>query len=561
MGPGRRGEALALAVLLVASLALRLQGIGFGLPNLECRPDESRILTLALGFWDGDLDPHFFRYPTLYPYLASATFGVDLAAGALAPGDALDAFAARRAQQPERFLLLARVLTALLGTASVALLWVAARALGVLEAWGASALLAVSHLHVRDSHFATTDVPMTAFIVAALVPLAAIARGAGPGAYAAAGALAGFAASTKYAGALLALPVALAHLLAPGQPLAARLLDRRLLPFGTALGAAFLAGSPWALADPAFFWREVRFEAEHLEAGHLVDVGSGFARHLSFSLRYGVGAPALLAAGVGLVVLAWRAPRTAAVWFAFPLAYYALIGRGRTAFVRYAIPLVPFACLAAALAIAALARWLSPRMRLAIAPVGAVLFGAVALPPLVTSIGHGSLLTRKDTRLLAREWLDAHVASGAPIYQSGQSWGKVQLPPSWELLALQYPARNDLRKRLQKARLNRGGPGFDEWTFKSGRFHVNEAPVDGAPEWIVLQEHPLRRFTEVPDEVRALVASAYEPVARYEGTSAAVPGDAFDVQDAFFVPYAPVAGVVRPGPNLSVYRRRSAERP
>jgi hypothetical protein len=72
----RRSARTALLVSLLALAALvRMWGLGFGLPHTGCRPDESVIIELAGQFWSGDLDPHFFRYPTLYIYLSSMAFG------------------------------------------------------------------------------------------------------------------------------------------------------------------------------------------------------------------------------------------------------------------------------------------------------------------------------------------------------------------------------------------------------------------------------------------------------------------------------------------------------
>ena len=50
---------------------LRVRGLGFGLPAVY-NPDEVAIMSRALAFAKGDLNPHNFLYPTLYFY---ALFG------------------------------------------------------------------------------------------------------------------------------------------------------------------------------------------------------------------------------------------------------------------------------------------------------------------------------------------------------------------------------------------------------------------------------------------------------------------------------------------------------
>ena len=62
-------------ILLLAAL-LRIWGLDFGLPNDRCRPDEYMISVVALGMGNGDLNPHFFNYPTLFIYLCFICYGL-----------------------------------------------------------------------------------------------------------------------------------------------------------------------------------------------------------------------------------------------------------------------------------------------------------------------------------------------------------------------------------------------------------------------------------------------------------------------------------------------------
>ena len=103
---------------------------------------------------------------------------------------------------------MSRLLSAVMGVATV--WWVFAicrRLFDRTTAVAAALFLALCFLHVRDSHFGVTDVPMTALVVAALVALSRAAdnptrvRG-----WALCGALSGLAASTKYNGGLVLAP-------------------------------------------------------------------------------------------------------------------------------------------------------------------------------------------------------------------------------------------------------------------------------------------------------------------------------------------------------------------
>src|SRR5512140_1268 len=64
---------LTLAAILVVAATLRLTGLRWGLPNqahyFSYHPDEIFLLLPSLGFAQGDWNPHFFNYGTLYIYL------------------------------------------------------------------------------------------------------------------------------------------------------------------------------------------------------------------------------------------------------------------------------------------------------------------------------------------------------------------------------------------------------------------------------------------------------------------------------------------------------------
>ena len=68
----RFGETSAIAAIVTMAFGLRLYGVRYGLPYVY-NPDEVAIMSRALGFAKGDLNPHNFLYPTLYFYALFAT--------------------------------------------------------------------------------------------------------------------------------------------------------------------------------------------------------------------------------------------------------------------------------------------------------------------------------------------------------------------------------------------------------------------------------------------------------------------------------------------------------
>ena len=50
--------------------------VWFGLPYPYARPDEAQAISGAVGMLAGDLNPHFFHWPSLTFYLFAAVLGI-----------------------------------------------------------------------------------------------------------------------------------------------------------------------------------------------------------------------------------------------------------------------------------------------------------------------------------------------------------------------------------------------------------------------------------------------------------------------------------------------------
>ena len=62
-----------LVVILLLGLLVRLVGIPFGLPYLY-NVDETRFAKISLNYFTGDLNPHFFRWPSFYFYIVHVLY-------------------------------------------------------------------------------------------------------------------------------------------------------------------------------------------------------------------------------------------------------------------------------------------------------------------------------------------------------------------------------------------------------------------------------------------------------------------------------------------------------
>jgi hypothetical protein len=401
-GPSRgwRGEWRWLAAaggILAGALALRLWGIGHGLPYVYNADENAHFVPRAVGMFGHSYNPGYFVNPPAYTYLLHLAF--DLRWGSReAVGNAM---ATDRASVFE----LARTVSAVLGTAAVALLlWAGRRMLGGAGGLVAGALLAVAFLPVHYSHLALNDVPTLAPVCLALLGVATIYRhNALPG-YALAGAGLGLACATKYTAGILVLTIAAAALVAPPGPRV-----RGLLLAGVLALAAFVVANPYAVLDFDAFREGLSHQSEAAGdgGGKLgLSTDSGIVYYLG-TATWGLGwLPALAALG-GAIGLAVRDRRLAAVLIPAPLVFLVFMGTQDRFFARWLLPVYPLLCLLAASAVVAASGWLQRhvRRRLKRTALAAILGALLCVQGLVFTIHNDVVLARDDTRQLARDWM------------------------------------------------------------------------------------------------------------------------------------------------------------
>ena len=326
---------------------------------------------------------------------------------------------------------MARGLAAASGIATIVVLYAAASEFfSRRTALVSAAFLALAFLHVRDSHFGVTDVPSTLLIVCAFWASARIVtKGITLPRSASAGLLCGFAASTKYNAVLIAIPAAIAVVRGiPGFRRApARLPVAAMVAFAVCLALGFLIATPFAVLDWPAFLADVEAQRRILSGGghggSIIDPARevyggvpGWVHHLTVNLRYGLGLPLLVTGILGACWLAIYEPRIAAVVLSFPVVYYAAIGISVLAYARYMVPLVPFLCLTAGVAVDRLANAAASRVKghgvSAIAAI--VLVVAVGSPTAARTVAFDRLVARTDTRVLAARWIEAGIPQAPP---------------------------------------------------------------------------------------------------------------------------------------------------
>jgi 4-amino-4-deoxy-L-arabinose transferase-like glycosyltransferase len=558
-----------LAALVIVGLVLRLAGISFGLPWVDARPDERNILVRAITISAGELNPHYFNYPSGFFYLAAGLAWIEaVVTVGLGNAESVRSFLTGFFLDPTPFVLTVRIVSAIASAVTIlATFRLGSRLAGPRVGLFAAVAATGTFLMVRDAHFGVTDSLLTLWItLAAASAVRAGAARTGKAALAA-GALAGLALGTKYNAALLTVPLLIAFVLRDRENgrLAWRPDPRRFALAGVAMLGVFLLTSPFILVSPQEFARHFWFEVEHLAGGHGLVEDRGWWTHLVVTLRYGMGLPALAAAGVGLVISFRRPTAAALVVFSFPLLYYLAIGRGFTTFARYMLPVLPFLCVALARAVDAVIR-VTPRIGASrgAAACGVLVVLALMSPSIVRSIRFDTLLTRTDTREILARWWMKNLPPETTVGWLGDPWSMPLLYDTIDessMLAWVPPAAI-WREAVQRLRRDRSRPAYAGRWIGLGPDEVGSRLPLWRPPYLVVATGPLVAYT-IPEHVtpRLLPERYWEKVLTIDPSVPGEPAGVYDQQDAFFVPLGGLDSVTRPGPTLTVYRLRGFSPP
>lgn len=411
--PGTRA---ALAAILLLALGLRLWHIDFGLPALN-DPDEPLFIMTAFDMLrEQRLNPEWFGHPaTLLLYaLIGVIVLVGLAGFAIGWWSDAHELAAALFAQPELVVLPARLLMAACGMASIYLTYRIGRAVGGAAGGArvgliAALLLACNALHVEFSQIVRTDMMATALMLLSTLYAVRIARDGRVRDHVLAGVAAGLACATKWPALLILANVAAATM-------ACAVHDRRalrLLPLAPAVAVAtLLIVSPFLVLDFATVLKDLGGEARPVHPG---STGTGFVGNLVWYARQPLGATlgvaGMVLAAAGIAIAPWRARLFACAALPGAVVVLAAIALQSLVWERWAVPLVPFAVLAIAIAIDAGARALSARHSGWIAALAA----ALLLPSMLGELVTRTRMRADDTRQVAARWVLATLPPGASI--------------------------------------------------------------------------------------------------------------------------------------------------
>jgi hypothetical protein len=476
-------------------------------------------------------------------------------------------------ETPATFYLVGRTITALMGAATIGVVYgLASRLYGTAVGVLAAVFMTVNLLHIRDSHYITTDVPLTFLLAVSVWFTTRYWQHGRRGDAWWSGLFAGLAASMKYPGGVALLALFLAHLgrPRPAGPWWRGIVGLPLVGAGVLALAGFLAGTPYAAITPIAFVRGVLGELREV---HTVQFGNeadmaGYLFHLLHSFPEGMGILPFGLALVGLICAVARPGWREAILLAFPLPYFLVIGMWSSRFERYALPLLPFLAVLAAVGLdrlVATARQrfdgrAGGRLRAMTPAAGLALAAALIVAPEVVRVVHWHLLlARPDTRQVAGAWIEERIPAGARIALEPYS-PAIRLSPAM-VRAERERLGTDVASQVARTRYDKflaaAGAQADQgyWLFRLNAYDfswLRERQV----EYVVLSGFTYQRYQRACDryveacrfyrELERLGTLVYAIEPGREGQTLWV-GDIYS-------PLTRLSDRTRPGPPIKVYR-------
>ena len=414
-----------LIAIVAFGLVLRVWGINYGLPYTY-GPDEPTYVTISLQMLKtGDLNPHWWYYPSLMFYLNAAVLLVyfvigralgilSLATPAAFPNPQVITMGVGRLALPAEFLI-ARGMTALFSVAAILLVYAIGRRL--FNKWVAiiaALFFAFSPTVINLSHRFAPDLFAMFFSLVSFYFAARIVDDLRARNYVLAGIGAGLAIASKYNAGLVLAALLAAHFLRFG-----RAGWRRKEIYGAVLVAAvvFIVATPFAVLDFQNFWEGVRWQAFSYSAeGHAGQEGGALVWYITY-LWQTEGLVFLLAI-FSVIGSLYKRSQKNLLLISYSLVYFVFVSSLLVRNDRTILQIIPFIDLMAASILFTMYEWsigLLGNYR-AVAVTASLGVIALCVFPAAQSVVAADLrLTQTDTRETARVWIDKNIPAGSRI--------------------------------------------------------------------------------------------------------------------------------------------------
>ncbi len=383
--------------ILLISTIIRVWGINFAFPLRYGHIDESVVIFYTMRFFSGDFNPNpFFDYPTLYLYLLFFCYLLFFSGGFIAGSfDSISNFVAFYNINAVPFILIGRLLTVVFSVGTIYLTYLFAKKLFDKKTGFLSALfLSLIWQHILSSHYATTDITAAFFTLLSVHFVWDIYTKNDLKSYLMAGFFCGLSIATKYYGGIIFLAIILFGWKN----------KKYILYSCLAMIFGFIIGCPYAIIDFAGFSERFFDRFNLIVGGEKAKLFYGFLNYPDI-LYTGLGCFLVITSILGLLFLIKNKTKqnifllvTISILIIFFGSWKGLAG-------RYILALYPFFAIISATVI----RKIKNKYLLVFA---IALFLITTLPKIIKT---DILLSQKDIRVIAREWIVKNIPEKSKI--------------------------------------------------------------------------------------------------------------------------------------------------
>jgi len=360
-------------------------------------------------------------------------------------------------------------------------------------------------------------------------------------------------------------------------------LDKRILLYFGILIFAFLLGTPFFILDFKGFMAGFLWILGHLNSGHGVNLGRGWWYHSRFTLPLGLGWSMFWASLAGSLILVRSDMRKAIIFLSFPLSYYLVIGKGYTVPLRYMMPMIPFACIAAAIFVIFISNRIVNNLEITFLEKPIILFLAtlIIFQSAYRMTQFNGLLAKRDNRLIVAEWVNENIPENSSIYQAGSVYGNLQYQPTYldgnlifhqsseslkslEENQLKFLAEGQngiaklLQYRINYLRNNNIKRKYEEWEYNEEvrQFIFDNQEQEKLPDYIVKNDYLfINKNHLISENMENIIGNNYNKIQSFKSISIDNKKNWFDQIDAFYLPFSGFKEIQRSGPNIYIYKK------
>jgi 4-amino-4-deoxy-L-arabinose transferase-like glycosyltransferase len=434
-----------LSIILFFALALRLWGIWFGLPYIY-HHDEGhevlRALQLGMGSFNfervakgGYFYVLFVEYGILFIVLKLTGFI-----------QSTTDFALLYFRDPSIFYLVGRVTTALIGVLNVYLVFYLGKIAYSRNAGLLAALFLVfNSIHAESSQSITVDVPLTCLMTAALIFAIHIKNFGGASNYYWGATVAGLAFITKLPGVMVLIPLLLGHwYYISKQETSKKTLNhffsKKLIISGLIFSAVTVIGNPGIIVNFVSLIRFIFTSYAGDSSDALEEISQDEPVNLFLfyfdSLEESMGLILLIVSLIAVIYSFFRRREEDIILIVFLISFYlaiALFDNPSLRYPRYILPMIPvLAVLSGRVLQELIAKTWPHRLNFILSIIAVLLI----LEPGYTIVLRNNVISHKDTRTYAVEWIEKNIPAGSKILIEGTSSkvikSTVPLRNSWD---------------------------------------------------------------------------------------------------------------------------------